>query len=235
MIESIPIFEGFPELADLYNSKPFTGRTGKAFATAGGTSTLSNLLAIQAFLERERPDQTLEIGLACGASCLLIAQYHRKNGAVGARHVAIDPFQDSVWDGVARLKLESSGLESMVSILTKPSSLALPELLSDRAQMGLIYVDGSHLFEDVFVDVYYSWKLLRDGGVLLMDDSSDSHVHKVVRFIRRNLGQSLREIEVPTVSSTKKFAQKLARRQQLTAFRRYGAADRKWDAHFNDF
>ena len=35
----------------------------------------------------------------------------------------------------------------------------------------MIYVDGSHNFEHVFIDAYYSVQLLDMGGVVLFDDS----------------------------------------------------------------
>jgi len=231
----VDIFAELPELRELYSGSSLVGRTGKRFEQAGSASTLNNLAAIKAFLESDRPRNTLEIGLAFGASCLLIAHHHGKTGVSDARHIAIDPFQDTVWDGVARRKLDDAGLSSWVTILPKVSSLVLPQLVSEGIRMDLIYVDGSHLFEDVFIDVFYSWKLLGEGGLLLMDDSSDPHIHKVIMFVRKNLACGLREVEIPTVSAGKRLVQKLMRRQQLTAFRKTVVSDRSWNAAFVDF
>ena len=93
------MFENLPELAELYAGGTLIGLTGKEFKQAESASTVNNLIAIQAFLETEQPTRTLEIGLAFGASCLLIADYHRIRSMDGASHIAIDPFQDTVWDG----------------------------------------------------------------------------------------------------------------------------------------
>ena len=80
------------------------------------------------------------------------------------RHVAIDPFQPTVWDGVGIQSLERAGLSDLVEVMQEPSCRVLPRLLSSGRQFGIMYVDGSHLFEDVFVDAYFGARLLTDGG-----------------------------------------------------------------------
>jgi SAM-dependent methyltransferase len=46
----------------------------------------------------------------------------------------------------------------------------LVDLLDERAEFDLVYVDGSHLGLDVLVDAALSWRLLRSGGTLVFDD-----------------------------------------------------------------
>ena len=44
-------------------------------------------------------------------------------------------------------------------------------------KFDFIYVDGSHLLLDSYVDILLSWKLLNNGGILVIDDvvfNSDS-------------------------------------------------------------
>ncbi len=40
----------------------------------------------------------------------------------------------------------------------------------NTAYFDLIYVDGSHLYDDVRNDLYEAWKVLKVGGMLLVDD-----------------------------------------------------------------
>lgn len=40
----------------------------------------------------------------------------------------------------------------------------------NSAKFDLIYVDGSHLYSDVKNDLYEAWKVLKPGGLLLVDD-----------------------------------------------------------------
>jgi predicted O-methyltransferase YrrM len=223
-----------PELEEMYQARTLVGRTGKTFQSAA-LSTPNNLLALKSLMLKERPENTLEIGLAFGGSCLALAAAHRALGRNGVCHVSVDPYQDTVWDGVARIYLDRAKLSSGVQILCEPSSIALPKLLSEGREFGLIYVDGSHLFEDVFVDVYFAWKLLRSGGIVLLDDSTDPHIQKVIKFVKRNLAESLQLIEIPGVSFARRIAQALSGQRQLTAFRKVNVAERQWDTGFGDF
>jgi predicted O-methyltransferase YrrM len=47
---------------------------------------------------------------------------------------------------------------------------ALGILREENAVFDFIYVDGSHQRDDVMIDCLGAWRLLRDGGVMLMDD-----------------------------------------------------------------
>jgi hypothetical protein len=147
------------------------------------------------------------------------------------RHTAIDPYQSTVWDGVGMQCLESAGLQSFIELFEEPSALVLPRLLSEGRRFGLIYVDGSHLFEDVFVDAYFCARLLTVDGYLLFDDSSNRHVAKVLAFIDRN---QLTLERVPERSLRHRIARLLGRRQ-LTVYRRRGPVERPWDSPFHWF
>ncbi|WP_082960012.1 class I SAM-dependent methyltransferase [Mycobacterium sp. 852002-53434_SCH5985345] len=53
----------------------------------------------------------------------------------------------------------------------KGSSLTvLPQLISERQEFDLIYVDGSHLSDDAIVDGLNAWRLLKQGGIIIFDD-----------------------------------------------------------------
>ena len=67
------------------------------------------------------------------------------------------------------------------------SALELPKLMKQGARFDLVYIDGSHLFEDVFIDAYFVARLLTQGGVVVFDDSTNPHIAKVLRFLRRVL------------------------------------------------
>jgi hypothetical protein len=85
------------------------------------------------------------------------------------------------------------------------------------------------LFENVFLDAFYSARLLNDGGLIALDDSSDPHVAKVNDFIRYNLGMALKEV----AQGAKATLTGMIGRRQLTVFERlpYGGPypPRKWD------
>lgn len=169
--------------------------------------------------------------MAFGGSSLIFADVGRTVSTGIYRHTAIDPYQSTVWDSVGMQCLESAGLQNFIELFEEPSALVLPRLLSEGRRFGLIYVDGSHLVEDVFVDAYYCARLLTVDGYLLFDDSSNQHVAKVLAFIDRN---QLTLERVPERSLRHRIARSMGRRQP-TVYRRRGPVERPWDTPFHKF
>lgn len=217
-------------LAYLYSDAPKVGKTGKVFKGNTALSTQNNLREIESLLRQYRPANTLEIGMALGGSSMVFANVGRELCS-SYRHVAIDPFQSTDWDGVGIRCLESAGLMDAVELVEKRSCLVLPRLLQEGRQFGLIYVDGSHLFEDVFVDAYFSARLLTDQGHLMFDDAANGHVAKVLRFIESNMASLER---LPESNWRRRIARATGRRQ-LAVYRRTGPIDRPWHSAFNAF
>lgn len=139
------------------------------------------------------------------------------------------------------LALDSNDLSPYCEVLREYSSLALAKLAANAKSFDLIYIDGSHLFEDVFVDVYYSVRLLRGGGMILLDDASNPHVAKVIQFIRTNMRHALRRTLKPFAprrggaSRLKYHVARAVGRVQLAAFQRIGDPVRRWDTAFSAF
>lgn len=225
--------------------KPFL--PGGRLADAAGAwrevhsaSTSNNLAVLQHWFHQLNPTRTLEIGLAFGASATLLLALHRQADHSGICHHAMDPFQRTNWGSCALRHLESEGLSSRLAHHEALSCFALPRLLESGERFGLIYVDGSHLFEDVMVDFYFCNLLLETGGVIAFDDSSCGHVRKVVAFIRSNLAASYEELSPYEVTAPQwpRLKQTVARwtnRQQLTLFKKAGAPVRDWNTPFKDF
>lgn len=55
-------------------------------------------------------------------------------------------------------------------IMTDYSYVALARLISQRRQFDFIYIDGAHHNHEVITDAVMSWKLLKDGGIMVFDD-----------------------------------------------------------------
>ena len=103
-------------------------------------------------------------------------------------------------------------------------------------KFDLIYVDGSHLIEDVFVDAYFAIRLLSNGGIVVFDDSSNQHVAKVLRFLRKTVPH-LEEIDL-SLYRQDRLAYRIGRlfgKVQLSAFRRVGNVERVWNAPYRSF
>lgn len=194
-------------------------------------SSINNMIALRNMHLSFKARNTLEVGMRMGGSCLTMAQTHKDLGfAPSGQHIAIDSYQRTPFnDSAGLLALERAGLRSFVDFRESHSALILAQLLSEKHTFDLIYIDGSHCFEDVFVDAYFSAMLLSDGGVVAFDDSSDPHIKKVLAFIRRNLRHCLQEIDITPFRRDRSLKYTIGRiigRVNMTAFKRVGELER---------
>ncbi|WP_203737404.1 class I SAM-dependent methyltransferase [Actinoplanes italicus] len=128
----------------------------------------------------------VEVGLAYGSSALAIGEavLHRS----GPRHVVIDPFQDSAYHDVGWDLLAEAGLHEVAELIREPSSFALPRLLTEGLVADAAFVDGSHRFHEVFVDLYFLRKVVKPGGLIILDDDWAPSIRTAVSYFERNLG-----------------------------------------------
>jgi hypothetical protein len=207
------------------------GRSGKEFSELGSNSTLNNLKFIQRTMRERKPRRTLETGLAFGASALVFCSEHQRLGHEAAKqHIALDPYQPyPMLDEAGAYAVERAGFSDFLDYRPEFSEFALPRLLEAGERFDFIYIDGSHLFENVLIDAFYSARLLNDAGWMALDDSTDPHVAKVNDFIRSNLTGSLKEISL----GAKATVTGLLGKRQLTVFERLPYEGphqpRKWD------
>lgn len=233
-----------PLLQQLTQKKELVGKTGSRLRQYP-LSTTNNLVTLRNLCMALAPETTLEVGLATGGSAIAITSSLRDLGcAPSGQHVAIDPFQTRAegtgYDSVGLEHLRLEGLDGYLRFVGLPSSVALPNLLQEGLRVDFAYIDGSHLFEDVFVDFYFAFKMLTEGGVVCFDDCTFRDVRKVIRFIRANLKGHLEEIDLRSYRPADGFEPKyalarLAGRVQLRAFRRVGPALRPFRAPLRDF
>jgi predicted O-methyltransferase YrrM len=226
------------ELAELIGA----GETNEKSSIAQnvfGLSTVNNLVILRNLFTEIMPTRTLEVGLGFGGSAMVFTASHRHAGHPPmAQHTAIDPFQAD-WNDIALVALENAGLRGYLDFRPKFSSIGLPTLVREGARFELIFIDGSHFFDDVFVDFYFTTQLLADGGVVAFDDSTNPHVSKVLRFIRANC-RCLRPVDLShyRADKGKSLRYRVARalgRPQLTAFRKIGPWIREWNVPFKNF
>lgn len=137
------------------------------------------------WLAAERPRVVIEIGLAYGASALAVAEALIASGATDPVYVIIDPFQDQ-FDDVGWNLLQSVGLSRFCSLERDRSQLALARLTSDGFVADAAFVDGSHMFHNVFVDLYFLSELVRPGGLIVLDDCSWPTVDTAVSYFELN-------------------------------------------------
>ena len=153
--------------------------------------------ALRGWVEREGATLTIEIGLGYGVSALAVCEGLLANGGDGARHVVIDPFQETRFAGRGLRLLEEAGVAPLVELHPEESQIVLPRLLAEGRRFDLAFVDGNHRFDGVFLDLVYLGRLVRGGGIVFLDDYQLPAVARAVSFCRTNLGWTLEEVSAP--------------------------------------
>lgn len=118
-------------------------------------------------------------------------------GAERPRHLIIDPFQRAAFHDAGWDVLAEAGLGSVAELIAEPSSLALPRLFAEGVVADAAFVDGSHRFHEVFVDLYFLRKIVKPGGLIVLDDDWTPSVRTALHYYERNLGWTVIAGAVP--------------------------------------
>ena len=150
--------------------------------------------ALREWVLREGASQTIEIGLGYGISALHVCEGLLANADPAAHHVAIDPYQVRRFSNCALQFLEEAGVAGMVEHHEEESLTALARLLGEARSFDLAFVDGNHRFDGVFPDLVFLGRLVRAGGIIIVDDYQLPAVARAASFFLTNLGWTLEEV-----------------------------------------
>jgi predicted O-methyltransferase YrrM len=148
--------------------------------------------ALRKWVMRGNAATTVETGLGYGLSTLFICEGLLANGHSRILHVALDPFQEKNAN-IGLQVIEDAGLQAVVEFHSEESQLALPRFLAEGRLFDLAFVDGNHRFDGVFLDLIYVGRLLRRGGIVVVDDLQLPSIARATSFCTRNLGWTLEE------------------------------------------
>lgn len=112
--------------------------------------------------------QFLEIGTYKGETAQWLYD-NLLNGSALSRLTCIDPCPDPKFASKME-KVKDPSFSSVVKFRKQKSQVVLPEFIMGRRKFDFIYVDGDHHASSALQDLVMSWKLLKEGGLLLIDD-----------------------------------------------------------------
>jgi len=163
-------------------SRPFAGDFERVALPAADADTLRDVLVADGV------HVVIEVGLAYGSSALAIGEALVLTGETEASHIVIDPFQATAYDDVGRDALNAAGLAAQTTFIEEASSIVLARLAGAGLTADAAFVDGSHRFHEVFVDLYFLRQLVRPGGLIVLDDAALPSVATALRYFDLNLG-----------------------------------------------
>ncbi len=151
--------------------------------------------SLREWVIKERAVTAIEVGLAFGFSALHICEGLLQNNEEKAKHTIIDPFQTQKdkYDNVGLNILAKAGLEKIIEFYGEKSQIVLPRLLREDRKFDFGFIDGCHLFDYVFLDLFYLGQLIKMGGIIFMDDYDKVSIRKAVSFFVKNLDWKIEE------------------------------------------
>jgi len=207
----------------VYAAGLLTGRKGTTFELwpIGVQETAGEFL--RDLVIREKAQRTIEVGLGLGLSTLFIAEALLAGRlAIGATHVVIEPMPELLdWAGYDQI--QASGVLAVTTVVEEDSRLALPRLIGKGEAFDFAYVDGGHWFDFVFVDILNALRLVRPGGLIVVDDHWMPAVQTALGFVHAN-GLATLELYDPSGPGKRFVGVRCPER----------ATERKWD-HFVEF
>ena len=163
-------------------SRPYAGDFERVALPAADCDILRDTLVAHA------AHTVIEVGLAYGSSALAIGEALCSSGRTDVSHIVIDPFQATSYGNVGWDAMKAAALAGHTTFIDEPSSIALARLTADAVTADAAFVDGSHRFHEVFVDLYFLRKLVRPGGLIILDDAEWPSVAAALRYFDLNLG-----------------------------------------------
>src|SRR5688572_23265895 len=208
--------EGYIEAA--YERRCILDAAGAAIDLAPDSIERAQGEALRDLAIAEGAERTIEVGLALGMSALFLCQAVLPRAG---RHVAVDPFQRESWNGAGLRTLREAGVEDIVQVIEEESQLALPRLVSEGREFDFAFVDGDHRFEGVFLDLYFMTRLVKPGGVVVVDDMWMPAVRTAVAYVEKNLGATLEPDALPNAFRWRRWKTSSGRAERR---RRHGGA-----------
>ncbi|MEO6694191.1 MAG: class I SAM-dependent methyltransferase [Ignavibacteria bacterium] len=205
---------------------------------------------IQDSINEINAEVSVEVGLAFGTSALYICEALKKTEKT--KHYIIDPYQmyDESYGGIGVNNLKKAGYQNIFEFIEKPSHSALALLEMQNVKVDFAFIDGWHTFDHVLTDFFLVDKILRVGGIVILDDTDWPAITKVASFISINrsykfLGGSsqrsyIKKNHSNSGNSIKKFKDFLNNKKPdnknvfgAMAFKKTADDIRSWDHYIN--
>lgn len=138
----------------------------------------------ESMIKHLKPKVILEIGSYIGYSACKMAEYCKNLGYQDFSIVCIDPWLDC--SGLGNFKervhgypifyykflynVKTQGHSDVIIPFPMPSQTAYKYIDKANVMADMIYVDGAHDYDDVYLDLTRYYQVLRPGGIICGDD-----------------------------------------------------------------
>jgi predicted O-methyltransferase YrrM len=169
-----------------YQTRTLIGEDGIEHKLRPGAVSFERGEFLSQMISRAGAVRTLETGCGSGLSALFILEATVKNGAEAGAHLIMDPEQDSFFQGVGKRLIKNAGAWEVVNFHLERSQIVMPRLWDAGQIFDAVYIDGDHKFDGVFCDAYYAHRLLKPGGIVVIDDVWMDAVYLACHFLEES-------------------------------------------------
>jgi predicted O-methyltransferase YrrM len=166
-------------LDEIFNNRTVYDLEGNSY-DLGSNVDIEEGEFLRRIIKENNSTDTIEIGCAYGISSLNICA--ALTGNKDSSHTIIDPFQSTRWKNIGKSHLDKAGID-FYEVIEKPSEIALPHLLSSGKKYDFGFIDGWHTFDHTLIDFFYLNRLVKVGGVIVIDDVNWRSINKCLRYI----------------------------------------------------
>lgn len=133
----------------------------------------------------------LEIGSYEGRSAIWLLENIINHET--CRLTCVDSFFDQEYETINGISLKNQFLQNIypfaqqgkLTVFQNESFDALQELIKMKKQFDFIYIDGCHMAKSVLEDAVFSFRLLKNNGIMIFDDFNwniKQQLHEVPRL-----------------------------------------------------
>ena len=172
---------------DAYSTGVFKHPDGRT-DLLGSVKVMPDAAAMLSHLAKQSPTPlTIEVGFGMGSTSSVILatlQEHRDD----FEHIVFDPYGLQNGGGDVVLSYLEELFSPKFKRVRQMSQIGLGQLALERGNgcAGLIFIDGSHFFENVMVDFLLSDALCAIGGHIAFDNSWFPAVESAVNYVSAN-------------------------------------------------
>ena len=168
-------------LNELYEKNPYDGFSEDLKLDIQGWGT--NKSTLNGLIDEIKPYLIIEVGTWKGQSAINMANHVKKTG-MDCKIVCVDTWLGSL-EHIRTMPLKNGystlyyqflfnvkETENTDIIIPFPntSAVAFQWFEKNNIKADIVYIDGSHNYEDVYYDITHYYKLVRGGGILCGDD-----------------------------------------------------------------
>lgn len=145
-------------------------------------------------MKNEKNIEILEIGTFAGVSIIeMISYLTNVTHSSTIKGTVIDTWKDyseqyknmdNIIENAFHDNIKTMNMQNQITVLKGTSRNHLINLIKQNIKkFNIIYVDGSHIALDCFLDLELSWELLKQNGILIIDD----YLWKINEINKENL------------------------------------------------